>query len=142
MQFQPHFAFVHNRSMEFSADTLLLSVGCQMMTIKKTRMINRRALKLGIAGLAEELQEIWCDNDLYYLPGTQAPNQDGGEHMENQNAPKWLFQQLQRQVQELLERESSQDGLLSASQLKCNLLYKGHLMRQSKSRICQCSSHS
>ena len=34
------------------------------MTIKKTRMINRRALKLGIADLAGELQDNWCDNDL------------------------------------------------------------------------------
>ena len=40
--------------------------------------------------------------------------------MENQNhqtALELQFQQLQRQVQELLDRESLQDGLLSATQL-------------------------
>ena len=44
----------------------------------------------------------------------------GGEHVENQtdqNALELQFQQLQRQGQELLDRESPQDGLLSATQL-------------------------
>ena len=54
------------------------------------------------------------------LPGTLSPIQDGGENVENQNDQNALelqFQQLQRQVQELLDRESPQDGLLSATQL-------------------------
>ena len=51
---------------------------------------------------------------------TNTGNQHGGEYVENQNDPNALelqFQQLQRQVQELLDRESPQDGLLSATQL-------------------------
>ena len=51
---------------------------------------------------------------------TNTGNQHGGEHVENQNdqyALELQFQQLQRQVQELLDRESPQDGLLSATQL-------------------------
>ena len=54
------------------------------------------------------------------LPGTLSPIQDGGENVENQNDQNALelqFQQLQRQVQELLDRELPQDGLLSATQL-------------------------
>jgi len=51
------------------------------------------------------------------LSGTPPPIQDGGEHMANQNALELQFQQLQRQVQELLDRESPRDGLLSATQL-------------------------
>ena len=54
------------------------------------------------------------------LPGTPPPIRDGGEHVENendQNALELQFQHLQRQVQELLDRESPQDGLLSATQL-------------------------
>ena len=51
------------------------------------------------------------------LSGTSPPIQDGGEHMANQNALELQFQQLQRQVQELLDREAPQDGLLSATQL-------------------------
>ena len=54
------------------------------------------------------------------LPGTLSPIQDGGENVENQNDQNALelqFQQLQRQVQELLDRESPKDGLLSATQL-------------------------
>ena len=54
------------------------------------------------------------------LPGTPSPIQDGGEHVENendQNALELQFRHLQRQVQELLDRESPQDGLLSATQL-------------------------
>ena len=37
--------------------------------------------------------------------------------MANQNALELQFQQLQRQVQELLDWESPQDGLLSGTQL-------------------------
>ena len=57
------------------------------------------------------------------LPGTPPPIQDGGEHVENENDQNALelqfqhLQHLQRQVQELLDRESPQDGLLSATQL-------------------------
>jgi len=51
------------------------------------------------------------------LSGTPPPIQDGGEHMANQNALELQFQQLQRQVRELLDRESPRDGLLSATQL-------------------------
>ena len=51
------------------------------------------------------------------LPGTPPPIQDGGEHIQNQNPMELQFQQLQRQVQELLDREPPQDGLLSATQL-------------------------
>lgn len=54
------------------------------------------------------------------LPGTPPTIQDGCEHVENQNYPtafELQFQQFQRQVQELLDRESPQDGLLSATQL-------------------------
>ena len=51
------------------------------------------------------------------LPGTPPPIQDGGEHIPNKNPMELQLQQLQRQVQELLDRESPQDGLLSATQL-------------------------
>ena len=51
------------------------------------------------------------------LSGTPPPIQDGGEHMANQPALEMQLQQLQRQVQELLDRESPADGLLSAPQL-------------------------
>ena len=51
------------------------------------------------------------------LSGTSPPIQDGGEHITNQPAMELQFQQLQRQVQALLDRESQQDGLLSATQL-------------------------
>ena len=51
------------------------------------------------------------------LPGTRPPIQDVSEHMANQNALEMPFHQLQRQVQELLDWESSADGLLSALQL-------------------------
>ena len=45
------------------------------------------------------------------LSGNPPPIQDGGEHMANQNALGIPFQQLQRQVQELLDWESPADGL-------------------------------
>ena len=51
------------------------------------------------------------------LPGTLSPIQDGGENVEyqnDQNALELQFQQLQRQVQELLDRESPQDGMAPA----------------------------
>ena len=51
------------------------------------------------------------------LLGTLPPTQDGGDHVENRDGLEEQFQQLQRQVHELLDREPSQDGLLSASQL-------------------------
>ena len=39
------------------------------------------------------------------------------ENQNDQNALELQFQHLQRQVQELLDRESPQDGLLSAAKL-------------------------
>ena len=54
------------------------------------------------------------------LPRAPPPVQNGGDHVGNQNGQNALelqFQQLQRQVQELLDRESPRDELLSAAQL-------------------------
>lgn len=60
------------------------------------------------------------------LPGTPPPNQDGVKHVES--PLKLQFQQLQRQVQELLDRETSQDGLLSPMQLaQVQLIVQGSL---------------
>ena len=72
----------------------------------------------GRDALIKRIEEARTNTD--NLPGTPPPIQDGGEHVENQtdqNALKLQFQQLQRQVQELLDRESPQDGLLSVTQL-------------------------
>ena len=72
----------------------------------------------GCDALIKRIEEARTNTD--NLPGTPPPIQDGGEHVENQtdqNALKLQFQQLQRQVQGLLDRESPQDGLLSATQL-------------------------
>ena len=72
----------------------------------------------GCDALIKRIEEARTNTD--NLPGTPPPIQDGGEHVENQtdqNALELQFQQLQRQVQELLDRESPQDGLLSATQL-------------------------
>ena len=68
--------------------------------------------------LIKRIEEARTNTD--NLPGTPPPIEDGGEHVENQNDQNALelqFQQLQCQVQELLDRESPQDGLLSATQL-------------------------
>ena len=69
----------------------------------------------GRAALIKRLDE--ARQNTGNLPGTPPPIQDGGEHIQNQNPMELQFQQLQRQVQELLDRESPQDGLLSATQL-------------------------
>lgn len=69
----------------------------------------------GRAALIKRIEE--ARQNTGNLSGTPPPTQDGGEHMANQNALEPQFQQLQRQVQELLDRESTQDGLLSATQL-------------------------
>ena len=72
----------------------------------------------GRAALIKRIEEARTNTE--NLPGTPSPIQDGGEHVENQNdqtALEMQFQQLQRQVQELLDRESPLDGLLSATQL-------------------------
>ena len=67
----------------------------------------------GRAALIKRIEE--ARRDEANLASTPPPNQDGGEHVESPLEVQ--FQQLQRQVQELLDRDSSQDGLLSASQL-------------------------
>ncbi|PFX32395.1 hypothetical protein AWC38_SpisGene2794 [Stylophora pistillata] len=72
----------------------------------------------GRAALINRIEEAQTNKE--NLPGTPPPVQDVGEHVENQNdqtALELQFQQLQRQFQELLDRESPQDGLLSATQL-------------------------
>ena len=69
----------------------------------------------GRAALIKRIDEARQNTD--NLSGTPPLIQDGGEHIANQNATEMQFQQLQRQVQELLDRESPQDGLLSATQL-------------------------
>ncbi|CAH3180060.1 unnamed protein product, partial [Porites lobata] len=89
--------------------------------VKDLRSLCSR-LKLTTTGgrdaLIKRIAEARTNTD--NLRGTPPPTQDGGEHVENendQNALELQFQQLQRQVQELLDRASPQDGLLSASQL-------------------------
>ena len=72
----------------------------------------------GCDALIKRIEEARTNTD--NLPGTPPPIEDGGEHVENQNDQNALelqFQQLQCQDQELLDRESPQDGLLSATQL-------------------------
>ena len=68
----------------------------------------------GRAALIKRIEE--ARRDEANLANTPPPNQDGGEHVES--PLEMQFQQLlQRQFQELLDRDSSQYGLLSASQL-------------------------
>ena len=88
--------------------------------VKDLRSLCRR-LNLTTPGghdaLIKRIEEARTNTD--NLPGTPPPIQDGGAHVENQtdqNALELQFQQLQRQVQELLDRESPQDGLSSATQ--------------------------
>ena len=72
----------------------------------------------GRAALIKRITE--AQQNVTSLPGTPPPNQDGGKHMESTAASSTIeqqFQQLQRQVQELLDRETTQDRLLSATQL-------------------------
>ena len=72
----------------------------------------------GPDALIKRIEEARTNTD--NVPGTPPPIQDGGEHVENQNDQNVLelqFQHLQRQVQELLDRESPQDGILSAAKL-------------------------
>ena len=69
----------------------------------------------GHAALIKRIDE--ARQDTANLSGTPPPIQDGGEHMATQPALEMQFQQLQRQVQELLDPESPADGLLSAPQL-------------------------
>lgn len=67
-----------------------------------------------IKGITEARQKVAT------LPRTPPPNQDGGEHVESTATSSTIeqqFQQLQRQVQELLDRETTEDRLLSAPQL-------------------------
>ena len=69
----------------------------------------------GRAALIKRIDEARQNTE--NLSGTPPPIQDGAEHIANQNALELQFQQLQRQVQELLDWESPQDGLLSGTQL-------------------------
>ena len=66
------------------------------------------------AALIKRIEDAWSNTT--NLLGTPPPTQDGGQ-VENRDWLEKQFQQLQRQVLELLDREPSQDGLLSASQL-------------------------
>ena len=67
------------------------------------------------AALIKRIEDAWSNTKK--LLGTPPPNQDGGDQVKNRDWLEKQFQQLQRQVLELLDREPSQDGLLSASQL-------------------------
>ena len=69
----------------------------------------------GRAALIKRIEDAWSNTT--NLLGTPPPTQDGGDQVENRDWLEKQFQQPQRQVLELLDREPSQDGLLSASQL-------------------------
>ena len=70
-------------------------------------MTSRRAV------LINRIDEAWRNTG--NLSRTPPPIQDDSDHMANQNALGLQF--LQCQVQDLLDRESPQDGLLSVTQL-------------------------
>lgn len=69
----------------------------------------------GRAALIKRIEE--ARQNTGNLADTPPPIQDGGEHVQNQDALERQFQQIHRQVQELLDRASRQDGLLSVSEL-------------------------
>ena len=72
------------------------------------------------------------------LSGTSLPIQDGSEHVENQNDQNALELQFHRQVRQLLDRESSQDGLLSSAIYCTRVTKRGNW----KSRISRRSRRS